>query len=659
MRTPCQPAALVFGVQSGSRICLALWGLLACLGQGTAQTDTLGVRRPVAVPLVEIAAPAARFTAFERSADTWGNFATARSTVAEALQLLPGALLRGYGGQGGVQTVSLRGFGSAHTTLSINGVPYTAPVTGSVDFGPFSLAQFTRLELHYGGGLLSQNSLAGTVNLNVTPLAPRWRTSLGAGRFGEWRGNLTHSPRRDSAAAAQWRWDIGAMRSREDYPVALNGETARRANNNYAQLNAQVWGVHQLCNRHALEAYAWGFAKQLNVPGPVVQGNLTPGTERLRQAAGFAYLRHRWANLRQRGSLTSTLRHQADVLAHAYAGEDAPYIFQDTWAEARQDVRLSQNWSLAAALQTAATHLRSLNLNAGSRARRQEVNLGAVAEGYLYQNRRAALALQALFRLNGVPGVGALPNGGTQLQLRLGKNRNHGFRAKAGYSHRLPSFAELYYFNLGNPAIAPEKALTVEVSAYTALAGQWAAVRLQAGSFFNQTRDKILAVPVTPVRWQVQTLGLAQTVGGFADLTTNFLFGVGALVLTTSATYQPTRDFSITDGARLPYTPDWLLTAGLALKLQRGSRPNAGAYELGSSVAWGGARYASLQNDRFSFLPPYAYFDVYLRGAWGVRNSRLQLEVTAENLGQNLEPYVRGYPIAANRLRGTISYFID
>ena len=83
-------------------------------------------RRPTEV---SSAIPAQRFdsTAFRRMAIT---------TTSDALRRMNGVNLRDYGGAGGLKTVSVRGLGAAHTTVTYDGLAVSNARQGQTDIYP-------------------------------------------------------------------------------------------------------------------------------------------------------------------------------------------------------------------------------------------------------------------------------------------------------------------------------------------------------------------------------------------------------------------------------------------------------------------------------------------------------------------------------------------
>src|SRR3712207_2827642 len=67
--------------------------------------------------------------------------------IADALHRLPGVNLKDYGGAGGMKTVSVRGFGAQHTSVSYDGIALGEGQSGQVDLSRYSLGNLSQISL--------------------------------------------------------------------------------------------------------------------------------------------------------------------------------------------------------------------------------------------------------------------------------------------------------------------------------------------------------------------------------------------------------------------------------------------------------------------------------------------------------------------------------
>ncbi|HEX2252753.1 MAG TPA: TonB-dependent receptor [Thermoanaerobaculia bacterium] len=134
-------------------------------------------------------------------------------TVADLLRTVPGLEVSATGGPGGPVSVFLRGAGSSHTLVLLDGVRLNAATTGAVDFSDLTLDGIERVEVLRGpqSALYGSEALGGVVSLFTRTAAGR---QGGAGPAPGVRGTLTaetgsHDLGRlaTSLAGAGGRWD--------------------------------------------------------------------------------------------------------------------------------------------------------------------------------------------------------------------------------------------------------------------------------------------------------------------------------------------------------------------------------------------------------------------------------------------------------------------
>lgn len=90
------------------------------------------------------------------------------------------------------------------------------------------------------------------------------------------------------------------------------------------------------------------------------------------------------------------------------------------------------------------------------------------------------------------------------------------FRASFKDSYRMPTFADLYYLRQGNTALRPERATQYNVGVtwreYFAFLGADGYVSITADAYYNDVRDKIVALPTMYI-WRMMNFGRADIFG--------------------------------------------------------------------------------------------------------------------------------------------------
>jgi outer membrane cobalamin receptor len=652
----------MIGAASRALVTISLASLLSLLGTPLAaqQPDSLAPLESRLAPLqiVDSAAQAVRNHAdyTQVRADSLGRFDAAGLGVGSALQQVEGLYLRDYGGHGGLQTLSMRGYATNQTTVSINGVPYHNPQTGSVNFGNFYLRGFQSIDVAQANGSPAQNTLAGNVDLQTEPTATLGYMSGGAGSFGQWEEAAGVAKAGDTLSL---RADLYAIGARENYPYQINEVSGRRRNANFQTEQLQLYTRYRPSDRTALTYQGIGFVRDQNVAGPVVKGNPAPPREHLLQRDAFQYLQYRHALPAGAAApaglagFRATLKHHYDHIAYEFGGQSTDYYLHNALAQGQTQHELGAHW-LTTNWQLSWTQLRGGNLAEDLRrvgqVRRRQLNLAVrdvwqvpLAGRGIFQQLR----LQADGRANFTTNFAPLANGGLVVHSTWGRRERWQLFAHTSYSHRIPAFNELYYFGFGNSELGPEAAVNVDGGALwhgPALGGR---LRAKLTAFYNRTRDKIVAVPLSPVRWSTFALGYTATPGLEGALTYQ---PWPWLALHGNATYMRPHDQSLTDGSRLPYSPRVLLKGSLT--------GHWGWLRAGTQLHYTGARYASLQNDRFHYMPPYALLDAFLQATLPLAPFRLSARLAVNNLTNRSYAVIQSYPMPGRRFSARLSLYV-
>lgn len=117
-----------------------------------------------------------------------------RKTIAEAINLLPGATIQNFGARN-EQMIMIRGFDVKHAPLFIDGIPVAVPYDGYVDFSRFNTFDLAEIEVTKGlaSPLLGANTFAGAINLVTKKPSKTFEGEAGAGIFsGDGRTGYIH-----------------------------------------------------------------------------------------------------------------------------------------------------------------------------------------------------------------------------------------------------------------------------------------------------------------------------------------------------------------------------------------------------------------------------------------------------------------------------------
>ncbi|MDE5651932.1 MAG: TonB-dependent receptor, partial [Muribaculaceae bacterium] len=238
----------------------------------------------------------------------------------------------------------------------------------------------------------------------------------------------------------------------------------------------------------------------------------------------------------------------------------------------------------------------------------------------------------------------------------LRDNPELSIRAFYKRSFRMPTFNDLYYADMGNSKLNPERATQYNVGVlydHMSHSSLLAALRVSADAYYNTVSDKIVAYPKgQQFRWTMLNLGRVHIRG--IDVAAAATFNPwDQLMLTLRAQYTFQRAIDVTDPAdsyyrnQIPYIPR---NSGSVV----GSAQWRG-WGLNYSWIYVGERYNQQDNIRYNYMQPWYTSDLSL--SKDLRIGRVALRVLAEinNLLSQDYDVILNYPMPKRNYRITLT----
>jgi len=219
-----------------------------------------------------------------------------------------------------------------------------------------------------------------------------------------------------------------------------------------------------------------------------------------------------------------------------------------------------------------------------------------------------------------------------------GMDMGNELRARLSYgtAFKAPTFNDLYYPGLGNPAIRPEKSESYEIG----LAGKTGRVAWTANAFSTQVDSLIAWVNVSGPSWTPMNVDKARMQGVETSVTT----ALAGWDVRSSLTLQDTKQLGGTnDGKSLHRRPDQVMRVDLDRAV--------GSWKIGSTLRAEGKRYNELANT--TKLGGYGLID--LRAETKLSKD-WQFQAKLENLADKTYQTVAGYNQAGRGLYLTLRY---
>jgi outer membrane receptor protein involved in Fe transport len=226
---------------------------------------------------------------------------------------------------------------------------------------------------------------------------------------------------------------------------------------------------------------------------------------------------------------------------------------------------------------------------------------------------------------------------------------------------RMPTFNDLYYTDVGNIALLPE--YTTQYNGGIQYDKAWTqgicrTVSVKADGYFNQVKNKIVAIPKgdSQYRWQMMNLGYVEIRGCDINASTTLHCGKEVfLTLAGTYTYQKAQDFTdpgeITYGGQIAYIP-WHSCSATMNLTRRGLSVNY-------AFIYVGERYQNAANIPVNHMMPWYTHDVSISYEFPLKTGqRLHFGVEINNLLNQQYEVVLNYPMPGINGKGIVKIII-
>lgn len=611
------------------------------------------------------------------------------NSVADALRYFSGVQVKDYGGVGGIKTVNIRSMGTNHTGVVYDGVALGNAQNGQIDLGQFSLDNMEALSLYNGQKsqiLQPARDFGNAGTIYMRTAVPQFkgdetyhaRAAVRTGSFDLINPSalvqLKLSRRVSASLSAEWLNSSGKykFRYRRVNPAGevAYDTTATRQNGdiNATRLEASVFGKTSHGN---WMAKAYNYNSERGIPGAIVN-NVWRRGERIWDTNSF--IQGHWRATYGRWTTLANAKY-AFYRTH-YVNNDDKQIKVDNLYRQREVYVSTANqydiipgkWEVSASYDFMFNSL-DADVYDFVRPERYSNLLSAATAITLGRFKGQASALATFVRdmLEEVqdpptkhvftPAVYASyafvdcknERGSDMLSLRAFYKR----------SFRMPTFNDLYYADMGNSKLNPERVTQYNVGIVYDHARRHSllsSIKFSADGYYNKVHDKIVAYPKgQQFRWTMLNLGLVDIRG---------------VDISAAATVTPRRDMDIT--LRLQYT--WQRAIDITNPEDNYYRDQIPyiPHHSGSAIAniawrrWNlnysfiyvGERYNQQENIRYNYTQPWYTSDVSLTRDFTLGKVGLRATVEVNNLLSQDYDVIINYPMPKRNYRFTLTVTI-
>lgn len=543
------------------------------------------------------------------------------------LHQVPGLQLGDYGGLAGLKTISLRGMGSPHTAIYVDGVRVGNVQSGQSDLGMLDIENYSSAVVDYAQNSISFNTIRPT--FEDSPVAGNIR--LSAGSFGTYLPSARLDFKLSESLALSAH--AAGIISEGNFPLS---DGSIRQNNDIRQIRGglNLFGTMDEGDYHLKAFYN---AAERGTPGSISW----PSEDR--QKDKNIYLQ---AVARKTFSPLYSLRMSAkagyDDIYYTSSWGDSQYGQTELQLNSSHIFRLYRWWDISLAADLQWDRLASTNYDASRitaisalassfNFERLSLNVAAEYSGYIDKDQRTRHAVSPSmdFRIYITEGLSIV-----------------GFGRRA---YRVPMFNELYYIGYCNPSLLPEDAWLTDLGLdfHRSVSPAWS-IRAKADTFLNHLSNKITSAPTEedPNIWLPFNIGRVRSTGLDITTGTDYKSGDWKIYMDMRYSYQSAIDKtpgSHSHGQQLPYLAKHTVTADLKASWK--------GYSL--SPRW---VLKTGRTDSAGTLADWNTLDVTAEKEFTLKKARLTINLSAKNLLNSSYELVSGYPMPGRSLTGGIEF---
>lgn len=209
----------------------------------------------------------------------------------------------------------------------------------------------------------------------------------------------------------------------------------------------------------------------------------------------------------------------------------------------------------------------------------------------------------------------------------------------------MPTFNDLYYTEIGNANLRPEKTWQYDLGiAYGKQFGStiWESLKIRVDGYFNKVTDKIIAYPTgQQFRWTMINLGRVKIAGVETSVVLDAKIGNVKVGTNLQYTFQKAIDYTSKDdtfyGDQIPYTPTH--SGSVAV------RGDWKGWQLNYSFIYTGERYNEQENTRYNYEQPWYTHDMSISKLLHIRKMNLKITGEINNIFNQAYEVIHNYPM--------------
>lgn len=599
--------------------------------------------------------------------------------ISDALHRLPGVNIRDYGGAGGMKTVSVRGFGTTHTGVIYDGIVLSDCQSGKIDLSRYSLDNVGSISLIVGDNsdifIPAKASASAAAVILSTQSVPSAQDSLWhltaqmrVGSFG------TYNPYLSIGKSLSSKFSFSIIgeytHAKNDYPFTLyNGIRVTRERRNNSMMNSGHGEINtrwRITRTSTLDAKVYYYDNDRQLPGPVILYN-NESHEKLHDRNFFGQLMYKNLSL-NKFSFQGLAKFNWD--SSHYHDEDGKYpggIYDEIYYQRETYLsgsalhmptdRLTFNYSADYIYNNLTSN--QLNVIGPWRHSILQTLTGKFQNSWLIATARL---LWSIYDNGAKEGESSEDRNklSPSVSLSIQPIKDKLFFVRASYKNifRMPTFNESYYYHMGSASLKPEDTQQFNIGVtwqYNSI-GWLRSIVLTGDTYYNNVRDKIVAIPTNMFIWSMTNMEKARAFG--ADITLGASFRLSrAQQLVFNGNYswqrvQPRTSPQNSDyNKQVAYTPEHSGAASLAWE-----NPWVDVVVHTTGVS---ERYGTNSNLPISHIKGYMETGLTLMHSFKFKRNIIDLRFDLTNLFDKQYEIVASYPMPGRAWKVTVTYKLN
>ena len=575
-----------------------------------------------------------------------------------------------------MKTVSVRGFGTTHTGVIYDGIVLSDCQSGKIDLSRYSLDNVGSLSLIVGDNsdiFVPAKASASAASIIISsmsvpgPMDSLWHVT-GQMRFGSFG---TYNPYFKVGKSLTPKFSFSVIgeytHAKNDYPFTLeNGKLVTRERRNNSMMNSWHGEINtrwRLTPASMLDAKVYYYDNNRQLPGPVILYNPICH-EKLRDRNFFGQLTYKNLSL-SKFSFQGLAKFNWD--ASLYHDEDGKYpggILDEDYFQ--REVYVSGSALYVPTDKLAFNYSADYFYNNLTTNQMEVVGpwRHSVLQSFTgkFQNSWLLATARLLWSIydNGVKeGISSKDENklSPSLSVSVQPMRNRLFFIRASYKNifRMPTFNETYYFRMGSTSLKPEDTDQFNLGlTWQYNSTNWLnALVLTGDVYYNNVKDKIVALPMNMFIWTMTNMDKARAFG--ADVTASATFNIARgqnLVFAGNYSWQrvqPRTSPKDPDyNKQVAYTP---IHSGAASLSWENPWVDVVVHTTGASD-----RYGTNSNLPITRIKGYMEMGAALIRSFKIKRNTIDLRFDMTNILDTQYEIVGNYPMPGRAWKFTLTY---